>query len=37
MSRHVIDTNVLIVASGEHLESPFSSDKHPVQDPVYSE
>nr|MDT0250479.1 hypothetical protein [Endozoicomonas sp.] len=33
MSRHVVDTNVLIVASGEHPESPFSSDRHPVEDP----
>ncbi|WP_299734859.1 hypothetical protein [uncultured Endozoicomonas sp.] len=32
MSRHVVDTNVLIVASGEHPESPFSSDMHPVED-----
>ncbi|WP_062270393.1 hypothetical protein [Endozoicomonas arenosclerae] len=33
MSRHVVDTNVFIVASGEHSESPFSSENHPVQDP----
>ncbi|OQX38205.1 MAG: hypothetical protein B0D91_04750 [Oceanospirillales bacterium LUC14_002_19_P2] len=32
MSRHVVDTNVLIVASGEHPDSPFSSDRHPVED-----
>lgn len=37
MSRHVVDTNVLIVASGEHPESPFASDKHPVEDPEQSE
>ena len=37
MSRHVVDTNVLIVASGEHSESPFASDKHPVEDPEQSE
>lgn len=37
MSRHVIDTNVLIVASGEHRESPFCSDNHPVEDPIEAE
>ena len=37
MNRHVVDTNVLIVASGEHPESPFASDKHPVEDPEESE
>lgn len=37
MSRHVIDTNVLIVASGEHPESPFRSEKHPVEDPLEAE
>ncbi len=36
MTRHVIDTNVLIVASGEHPESPFSSQNHPVNDPMES-
>jgi len=29
----VIDTNVLIVASGEHPESPFLSTGHPVDNP----
>lgn len=33
MNRHVVDTNVLIVASGEHPESPFASSHHPVEDP----
>ncbi|UXI03591.1 hypothetical protein [Photobacterium sp. TY1-4] len=33
MSSQVIDTNVLIVASGEHPESPFRSENHPVEDP----
>lgn len=37
MNRHVVDTNVLIVASGEHPESPFSSEKHPVEDAEQSE
>ncbi|NRA81725.1 MAG: hypothetical protein HRU18_26290 [Pseudoalteromonas sp.] len=37
MSRHVIDTNVLIVASGEHPESPFRSENHPVEDPAEAE
>ncbi|MGR5281991.1 hypothetical protein [Photobacterium damselae] len=32
MRRHVVDTNVLIVASGEHPESPFRSENHPVED-----
>mgnify|MGYP006412387493 CR=1 FL=1 len=30
---HVIDTNVLIVASGEHPDSPFLSADHPVDKP----
>lgn len=30
---HVIDTNVLIVASGEHPESPFLQAGHPVDKP----
>lgn len=33
MASQVIDTNVLIVSSGEHPGSPFSSKKHPVEDP----
>lgn len=33
MSKHVIDTNVLIVASGEHPNSPFRSENHPVEEP----
>ncbi|UIP27676.1 hypothetical protein [Photobacterium sp. TLY01] len=37
MSRQVIDTNVLIVASGEHPESPFRSENHPVEDPSEAE
>ncbi|PVZ70659.1 hypothetical protein [Pelagibaculum spongiae] len=37
MKRHVVDTNVLIVASGEHPASPFASDKHPVEDPDQAE
>lgn len=37
MSRHVVDTNVLIVASGEHPESPFRSENHPVEDPLEAE
>lgn len=32
MSRHVIDTNVLIVSSGAHPDSPFAPDRHPVED-----
>lgn len=32
MTRYVIDTNVLIVASGEHVDSPFSSNNHPIED-----
>ena len=37
MNWHVVDTNVLIVASGEHPESPFSSANHPVAHPEYAE
>ncbi|WOG27414.1 hypothetical protein [Endozoicomonas sp. 8E] len=37
MNRHVVDTNVLIVASGEHPDSPFASDRHPVEDAEQSE
>jgi len=33
MTNHVIDTNVLIVASGEHADSPFLSSDHPVENP----
>ena len=37
MNWHVVDTNVLIVASGEHPESPFSSANHPVESSEYAE
>ncbi len=37
MNWHVVDTNVLIVASGEHPESPFSSANHPVENSDYAE
>ncbi|ODB85282.1 hypothetical protein A3195_16925 [Candidatus Thiodiazotropha endoloripes] len=33
MTDHIIDTNVLIVASGEHPDSPFLSTEHPVENP----
>ncbi len=37
MNWNVIDTNVLIVASGEHIESPFSSANHPVESSAQAE
>ncbi len=37
MNWHVVDTNVLIVASGEHPESPFSSANHPVENSEHAE
>lgn len=32
MDKHVIDTNVLLVASAAHEASPFSEDATPIED-----
>lgn len=32
VSKHVIDTNVLLVASAAHETSPFAEDATPVED-----